>query len=84
MSQRGCLLIIVDLGSNSKFIFAVQRNLQGLQKEKMRERNHVHPKVKDNDKRSKCGQLLHTQGDLSAVVAELGPEVEIMSSSKKW
>ena len=52
MSQRGCLLIIVDLGSNSKFIFADQRNLQGLQKEKMRERNHVHPKVKDNDKRS--------------------------------
>ena len=50
----------------------------------MRERNHVHPKVKDNDKRSKCGQLLHTQGDLSAVVAELGPEVEIMSSTKKW
>ena len=53
MSQRGCLLIIVDLGWNSKFIFADQRNLQGLQKEKMRERNHVHPKVKDNDKRSK-------------------------------
>ena len=53
MSQRGCLLIIVDLGWNSKFIFADRRNLQGLQKEKMRERNHVHPKVKDNDKRSK-------------------------------
>ena len=32
---------------------------------------------------NQTGDLLHTQGDLSAVVAELGPEVEIMSSSKK-
>jgi len=39
-------------------IESVFRMMQGLQKEKMRQRNHVHPK-----------------GDMSAVLADLGPEV---------
>ena len=54
--------------------------VQGLQKEKMRKRNHVHPKVYHarlnlNFVCPLSQMIQFCQGDMSKVVADLGPEV---------
>ena len=63
--------------------------VQGLQKEKMRKRNHVHPKVHHAGFSFYlfCHLILKMlqlsdqccQGDMSKVVADLGPEVQLLT-----